>query len=90
MAFTVPAPISRHPLTYVAAAAAAVALVVALLLGMALTDSDSSPASGTTPPAVQESTSFRFSEGSPDAIEHRSVNNPARYGSPDAAEEWNR
>ena len=26
----------------------------------------------------------------PDAIEHRAVTDPARYGSPDAAEEWNR
>jgi hypothetical protein len=90
MAVTVPAPISRHLLIYVAGALAAVALVVSVLVGMAIADSSSSPATGSTPTDVQESTSTRFSEGSPDAIEHRAANDPARYGSPDAAEEWNR
>lgn len=90
MAVPVPAPISRHFLIYVGAAVAAVALVVSLLVGMAIADSDSSPATGATPAAVQESTFTRFTEGTPDAIEHRALNDPARYGSPDAAEEWNR
>jgi hypothetical protein len=90
MAVPIHAPISRQFLIYVGAAVAAVALVVSVLVGMAIADSDSSPATGSTPSAVQESTFTRFSEGSPDAIEHRSVNDPARYGSPDAAEEWNR
>jgi hypothetical protein len=90
MAVTVPAPIPRHLLTYVVGAVAAIALVVSVLVGMAVADSDSGPATGSTPTAAQDSTSTRFSEGSPDAIEHRSVNDPARYGSPDAAEEWNR
>jgi hypothetical protein len=42
---------------------------------------------------VQQELPTRFGEGrpsSPDAIEHQAVNDPARYGSPDAAEEWNR
>jgi hypothetical protein len=90
MAVTVPAPNPRHLLTYVVGAVAAIALVVALLVGMDVADSDSGPKTGTTPTATDESTSTRFSEGSPDAIEHRSASDPARYGSPDAAEEWNR
>jgi hypothetical protein len=57
---------------------------------MAIADSDSSPVTDSTPAAVHESTFARFSEGSPDAIEHRAANDPQRYGSADAAEEWNR
>jgi hypothetical protein len=90
MAVSVPAPISRHLHLYIAAAVAAFALVIAVLAGMAVFDSDSTPVRSSNPPAVQESTFTRFSEGSPDAIEHRATNDPARYGSPDAAEEWNR
>jgi hypothetical protein len=90
MTVTVPAEISRHIGAYVGAAVAAVALVVAIVLGMAIADSDSTPAVRSS--TVQQELPTRFGEGrgSPDAIEHRAVNDPARYGSPDAAEEWNR
>jgi hypothetical protein len=93
MTATVPTPIARHHLTaYVMAAVAAVALVVALVIGFAVADSDSSTTVPRTSRGVQELPQ-RFAEGrpsSPDAIEHRATNDPALYGSPDAAEEWNR
>jgi hypothetical protein len=94
MTATVPTPIARHHLTaYVMAAVAAVTLVLALVIGIAVADSDSGTTFPRTSSGVQQELPTRFGEGrpsSPDAIEHQAVNDPARYGSPDAAEEWNR
>ena len=89
MTVTIPAEISRHITAYVVAALAALALVVSLVVGMAIADSDSSPAVRSDSSTVQELPS-RLTDGSPDAIEHRAANDPFRYGSPEAAEEWNR
>jgi hypothetical protein len=90
MAVTVHTPIARHLFVYVMAAVAAVALVASVLVGMAIADSDSdpAPASRTSSGSVHEAPSTF--DGSPDAIERRATSDPARYGSPDAAEEWNR
>jgi hypothetical protein len=88
MTITVPAEISRHFGAYLAAAVAAVALVVALVVGFAVVDSDSPSGAVTTGRSgVSQELPTR---GSPDAIERRTLDDPARYGSPDAAEEWNR
>ena len=89
MTVTVPTPISRHRRAYVVAAVAAVALVISVLVGLAITDTDSSPAVTRTGSGVAQELPSRFS-GSPDAVERRALDDPARYGSPDAAEEWNR
>jgi len=89
MTVTVPAPVSRHLVIYVAAAVAAVALVLSVLIGLAVADSDSTPAARTTSATVSDPPG-RFDRGSPDAVERRGADDPARYGSPDAAEEWNR
>lgn len=89
MTYTIPASFSRHFTAYVVAAAAALALVISIVLGMAIADSDSSP-------VVRSSSNGGVQQElptTPDALERRALNDlddPARYGSPDAAEEWNR
>jgi len=90
MAVTIQTPSSRHLYVYVMAAVAAMALVVSVLVGMAIADSGSDPV-----PVGRQSTGSVHNapsdfDGSPDAFERRATTDPARYGSPDAAEEWNR
>ena len=90
MAVTVHTPISRHFYLYVMAAVAAVALVVSVLVGMAIADSGSDPVPATRSVTGSVHEAPSDFDGSPDAIEHRTAGDPQRYGSPDAAEEWNR
>jgi hypothetical protein len=82
---TIPAPIPRqhHLLVYVGLAVAAVALVASVFIGMALAGSDSGTDFPTTSSGVHQELPTRFGE-------HRTAVDPARYASPDAAEEWNR
>jgi len=90
MAVTIQTPSSRHFFVYLMAAVAAMALVVSVLVGMAIADSGSDPVpAGRTSTGSVHNAPSDF-DGSLDAIEHRATNDPARYGSPDAAEEWNR
>lgn len=93
MAVTVPAPTTRHLFAYVVAAVVGVVLVISVVVGLAITGSDSSPAVGDTGTNLSQEIPGRFSEGrigSPDAIERRALDDPRRYGSPDAAEEYGR
>jgi hypothetical protein len=87
---TVPAPHNRHLVTYVIATVVALTLVLAVLVGFSIADSDSSPAVGRTGSEAGQELPAHLSDGTPDALERRALNDPARYGSPDAAEEWNR
>ncbi|MBA2626247.1 MAG: hypothetical protein H0U89_11680 [Acidimicrobiia bacterium] len=87
---TVQDPMPRHLLTYVVAAVAAVVLAISLVVGFSIADSDSSPTvSDTGSSSVVQELPSRFSEGrsgSPGALDDAA----SRYGSPDAAEEYNR
>ncbi len=93
MTVTVPDPITRHLFAYVAAAVVAVALLISVVAGLAIADSDSTPAVNDTDTGLSWEISSRFSDdriGSPDALERRALDDPRRYGSADAAEEYNR
>jgi len=87
---TIQGPMPRHFLAYVMAAVAAVVLAISLVVGFSIADSDSSPTvSDTGSSSVVQELPSRFSEGRPGTA--ATVDDDAsRYGSPDAAEEYNR
>ncbi len=83
-------PIARHLLTCVLAAVAAVVLAISLVVGFDIADSDSSPTvSDTGSSSVVQELPSRFSEGRPGTADTLD-DTAGRYGSPDAAEEYNR
>jgi hypothetical protein len=91
MTVTVPAPITRHLSAYLAAAVVVVALLFAAVVGVIATDSDSSPAVRETGTNLSTDIPSRFDVGrigSPDALERRALDDPRRYGSPEAAEAY--